>query len=155
MNRTQIINQLRNYFEAYEMVDKFVFDTHGHNSWKFFSTDLLHCLLVIRKELDKPITVNDWYWNGRFTQRGLRHNLSPIVQGKKRPYLSAHMMGKAVDFDVKGMNPNEVRKWISDNPHKFPCKIRLENRLNGKHINWVHLDIVSEKHNPKVYLFDV
>ena len=155
MKREQIINQLRQYFEVYELVDKIVFDVHGHNSWKFFSTDLLHCLLIIRKELGKPITINNWYWGGSLSQRGLRHNLSNMVLKKTRLYLSAHMMGKAIDFDVRGMTAGEVRKWINDNPDKFPCKIRLENRMKGEPISWVHLDIIDEKTNPKVYLFDV
>ena len=155
MDRYRIINQLKNYFEIYELVDESVYKKDGQRAWRYFSTDLLHCLLIIRKELNKPITINDWFWNGQFSQRGLRHNLSDLVINKNRPYLSAHMMGKAIDFDVKGMTAGEVRKWLYDNPHKMPCKIRLENRLKGQPINWVHLDIIDEKTNEKIYLFDV
>lgn len=154
-NRYQIINQLRNYFSIQEIVDDPVFSMFGQRAWRFFDTDALHCLLVVRRELDKPITVNNWMWGGSFDERGLRHNRSDMVIRKDRPYLSAHLMGKAFDFDVKGMKANDVRKWILDHEHLFPCKIRLENRLNGKHISWVHLDTVDEKTNPKVYIFDV
>ena len=70
-------------------------------------------------------------------------------------YLSAHMFGKAVDFDVKGMTSVEVRGWIVANEDKLPCKVRLEKNMKGKPISWVHLDIMSDPSKPKVYQFDV
>ena len=95
---------------------------------------------------------------GEFTQRGLRDNLTPIFKSKfenNRLYLSGHVLGMAIDFDVKGMTANEVRNWLAESDYLFPCKIRLERKLKGKFINWVHLDVKSQDKNPKVYLFDV
>ena len=65
------------------------------------------------------------------------------------------MMGKAFDFNIEGVTPNEVREWIRTHPEKFPCKVRLERNLKGSPINWVHLDVYQDAKNPKVYLFDV
>ena len=144
MIREQVINQIKNYFKIQEFVDQEVYSLYGQRSWRYFDTYLLNSILTIRKELEKPITINNWLWGGNFSQRGLRHNKSEIVMKKTRPYLSAHLMGKAIDFDVKGMKA-----------HKFNCKIRLENKINNKPINWVHLDIVEEKQNPKIYLFNI
>lgn len=155
MNRAEIITELKKYFNIHELVDEPVYSIFGERAWRFFSTDLLHSLLIIRKQLNKPMTINTWKWGGRFSQRGLRHNQSSMVRSKSRPYLSAHMMGKAVDFNVKGITPNEVRLWIVNHADLFPCKIRLERNLRGNPINWVHLDIVDEEKNPKIYLFDV
>lgn len=146
---------IKNYFVIQEFVDPLVYEKYGETAWKFIDEKLLDCLLIIRKELDSPITVNNWKYGGKFTQRGLRHNMSPLVSSKNRLYLSAHLFGKAVDFDVSGMTSIEVRKWIVDNADKFPCKIRLERNLNGKPISWVHLDIMSDETKPKVYQFDV
>jgi hypothetical protein len=81
--------------------------------------------------------------------------MSSIVRNKSTLYLSAHIFGKAVDFDVEGMSAVDVRKWIIENAEKFPCKIRLERNLNGKPINWVHLDTMSDESKGKVYQFDV
>jgi len=92
-----------------------------------------------REGLHKPMTINNWKWGGSFSQRGLRHNRSSMVQKKTSIYLSAHMFGKAVDFDVQGMSAVEVREWIVENEDLFPCKIRLERNLKGKPISWVHL----------------
>ena len=70
-------------------------------------------------------------------------------------YLSAHVMGKAIDFDVKGMKATEVRDWVEENQDIFPYKIRLENKMNGKPIRWSHLDVYYSRKNPKVYKFNV
>lgn len=151
MTRSDIIKQVSKYFKITELVDREVYATHGEMAWKFLDEKLLQCLLVVREGIGKPITVN----TSNLQQRGLRHNRSSMVIGKKSIYLSAHMLGKAIDFDVKGMTAIEVRQWIKDNERLFPCKIRLERNIKGKPISWVHLDVIQEEHNPKVYLFDV
>ena len=154
MSREEVLNKIQNYFIIQELVDERTYNKHKENAWQFFSTDLLTCLLIIRKNLGRKITVNNWFWGGRFSQRGLRTNLSYLIN-KSKLYLSAHLMGKAVDFDVEGMTAEEVRNLIEDNADLFPCKIRLEHFKNGKPINWVHLDIFSNSNNPKIYKFNV
>lgn len=158
MTRVEILDKLKNYFSASEFVDSTVYKNYKENSFKFIDTDLLHCILIIREELGKPMTINNWKSGGKFSQRGLRTNISSIVKKKSqagRLYLSAHLFGRAVDFDVKGMSAEEVRMWIKDNPSLFPCKIRLEHKMKGNPINWVHLDTIDEDKNSKVYLFNV
>ena len=149
------MSKIKEYFGIEELVDKTVFDKYGEVAWKFMDELLLDCLLIIREELGKPMTINNWKWGGQFSQRGLRHNMSPMVKKKNYMYLSAHMFGKAVDFDVKGMTAVEVREWIVANEDKLPCKVRLEKNMKGKPISWVHLDIMSDPSKPKVYQFDV
>ena len=146
---------IKYYFDIEEFVDKTVFDKFGESAWKFIDDDLLKCVLAVRKGLDKPMTINNWKWNGQFSQRGLRHNMSPMVKSKAGLYLSAHIFGKAVDFDVKGMTAVDVRDWIMNNSQLLPCKIRLERNMNGAPISWVHLDTMSDVENPKIYQFDV
>jgi hypothetical protein len=158
MNRTEIITKVKEYFSASEFVDKTVYSKYGDNAFKFIDTDLLHCILIVREELGKPMTINNWKSGGKFSQRGLRTNISNIVKKKSdayKLYLSAHLFGKAVDFDVKGMDAEEVRMWIKDNAQLFPCKVRLEHNMKGTPINWVHLDTIDEDKNPSVYLFNV
>jgi len=69
--------------------------------------------------------------------------------------LSAHCLGKAADFNIQGVTPTEAREWIVQNADKFPCKVRLEEKLRGKEINWIHLDVYQNENNPKVYKFNV
>jgi len=146
---------IKDYFCIEELVDKTVYDKYGERSWRFLDTTILESLLIVREGLGKSITVNNWKWGGKFSQRGLRHNMSSLVKNKTRLYLSAHIFGKAFDFDVKGVSSVDVRKWIVENADLFPCKIRLERNMNGKPISWIHLDTIAEDKNPKVYQFDV
>lgn len=146
---------IKDYFDIEELVDATVFKTHGQNAWKFIDKSLLDCLLIIREKLGKPMTINNWHKGGQFSQRGLRTNISPLVKGKTGLYLSAHLFGKAVDFDVSGMTAVEVRNWIVANAALFPCKIRLERNMGGKPINWVHLDTLAGDSDPKILQFDV
>ena len=160
MERKEIINGLKAFFSIDELVDKSTYKAHGDRAWKFFDTDLLHAILIIRVNLDKPMTINNWIKGGKFSQRGLRTNICSIVRKKTeslRLYLSAHVLGKGIDFDVSGMIAEDVRIWIKENKNLFPFKIRLEWKFNstGKAISWVHLDTFSEEKNPKVYLFNV
>ena len=153
-----MLEELKKYFSIKELVSESVYNKHGESAWKFICPMLIHTLLVIRKEIDKPITINNWANGGKFQQRGLRENTSNIVRSKtksKRLYLSAHTMGKAIDFDVKGMTAVEVREWLKNHYYILPYKIRLENEMNGKPITWVHADLFQEENNPKVYLFNV
>ena len=113
-------------------------------------------MYILRKNLDRKITINDWKWGGNFSQRGLRTTVQQIMRNafiRNILYLSAHPLGKAVDFDVEGMTAYEVRNWILKNQQLFPYKIRLEATVGGKPITWVHLDTIFEEKNPKVYLF--
>jgi hypothetical protein len=68
---------------------------------------------------------------------------------KYKIYLSGHVLGMAVDFDVKGMKAKDVRLWLIEHKSELPYKIRLE-----KNVNWVHLDVEDEPDNNKVYLFN-
>ena len=149
MNKT-----IKDYFDIKELVDEETFRRHGENAWQFICPMLQETMLILRENLGRSITVNNWPFGGGLTQRGLRHNRSEIVKDKVSMYLSAHMMGKALDFDVKGLTAKQVREWIVVNEHLFPYKIRLEKKFRGKEITWVHLDVFQNEKNPKVYLFD-
>lgn len=154
----QIYEYIKEFFAVEELVSPGVFKKYGERSWRFLCPRLLHTLLIIRVKLDKSITINNWKWGGQFDERGLRDNLTPIFNGKTKAgkmYLSGHILGRAIDFDVKGMTAPEVREWLVLNADILPYKIRLENKLNGKQISWVHLDMIYEERNPKAYLFNI
>lgn len=158
MDRFDIIDELRNYFAIHELVGPRTFNKYGDRAFRFFSTEALYALLITRKNLDRKMTINNWKWGGKFSQRGLRTNVQNLFRQMFKSfklYLSGHVLGEAFDFDVEGMTAPEVRQWIQDNQHLYPMKIRLENLKNGKPINWTHLDTIQEEHNPKVYLFNV
>ena len=139
--------RIKKYFGIHELVGKRTFNKYGERAWRFLDYRLLYALLVIREGLDKEITVN----SGKRQQRGLRTIVQQMIKKyfyKDKLYLSAHLLGKAVDFDVKGMSAQQVRMWILSHEDLFPFKIRLEDE-----VSWVHLDCIWEEKNNKVYLF--
>lgn len=147
INEKEVRKRIKKYFTINELVGSRTFKKFGDRAWRFLDYRLLYALLIIRENLDLPITVN----NGKRQQRGLRTIIQQMIKNyfyKDKLYLSAHLLGKAVDFDVKGMKAQSVRKWIVDNKKLFPFKIRLEDK-----VSWVHLDVIWEQKNSHVYLF--
>lgn len=157
-----IYDNFLKYFSIEEIVSPELFQKFQHKGNYFFLSRfdirLLSTMIIVRESLDKSITINNWKWGGPFDERGFRDTSTPMVQTKSKsdiPWFSGHVVTMALDFDVKGMTANQVRKWIKDNQDLFPFKIRLERKLNGKFISWVHLDIIDEPKNPWIYEFDV
>ena len=158
MDKGELIKEIEKYFTIQEFVGTATYKKYGRTAWKWIDKDLLETMLIIRQTIGRPITINNWHVGGKYSQRGLRTIVQQLVKNyfyKGSLYLSAHLFGKAVDFDVKGMTANEVREWLIDHKEILPHKIRLENKLKGKYISWVHLDVFWEEKNEKVYLFNV
>ena len=146
MNRETIIRELHNYFQVSELVCGHTFSRWGERSWQFLDTDYLAALLVIRRDiLQLPMTCN----TSSATQRGLRCNVCELVKGKKKNYLSSHILGKAGDFTVKGLTAEQARERIFQNAHLLPCNIRLEDK-----VTWLHMDVLPQFDiKERVYLF--
>lgn len=133
---------IKDYFGIKELVCPHVYDKFREQAWQFFDPRLLDVLLVIREAVNRPIYVNNYDSGGNFDERGYRCNICNIPKDKTRLeklYMSAHCQGMAVDFDVKGMSAEEVRRWIKDNQILLPYPIRIE-----EDVNWVHLDTRSD-----------
>jgi len=145
-----IREKIKKYFSISELVGSHTVSTYGEKAWRFLDYRALHALLIVREGIGKSVTVN----HGGAEQRGLRTNIQPLVKNKtlsNKLYISAHIQGKAFDFDVEGMTAQEVRDWITAHSDLFPFKIRLEE--DGNKITWVHMDVIYEEKNPKVYKF--
>lgn len=146
MTRNELINEVKKNFELSELVCPHVLNQYGDKAWQFLSTELLSTINVLRnKVINKPMIIN----NGTtFTQRGLRCNVCELVKGKTKPYMSAHCLGKAVDFHVNDMSSEEVRQLIKKNIDKFEYPIRLE-----EGISWCHCDVYTLDCNEKLVTF--
>lgn len=136
-------------FGLKELVCPEVYNKYGETAWEFFDPHLLETLDRLRVALHKKIIINNWSAGGKFTQRGLRCNLCELVETKtksKKIYMSSHILGKAVDFNVDGMTAEEVRKWIITHQNEIPYPICLE-----ADVSWVHLDMRDK--GRQVYVF--
>lgn len=135
------------YFELKELVCPHVLRTYGQRSWQFIDTRLIYVLDSIRERIGKPIYVN----HGDLTQRGLRCFKCDLVKAKIEAgemYMSAHILGKAADFDVQGLDAEVVRLWIAKRANWLPYPVRLESG-----VSWCHLDIFETATDQKVYIF--
>ena len=125
------------HFDIKELVCPDVYKKFGQIAWQFFDDKMLMTLDLLRDQLS-PIYVNNWDINGQFDERGFRCIQCSLVKKAikdKRLYVSPHMTGQGVDFDVEGMSAGEVRIWILSNQIKLGFPIRIE-----KNVTWVHLD---------------
>lgn len=141
MDRNKLIEEVSKYFNIKELVCPHCYNKFKDNSWQFISTELLSTLYVLRTiVINKPMVINTWATNGSYSQRGLRCNMCQLVKSKTSIYMSAHSLGKSVDFHVPGMDAESVRNLIRSNVNKFEYPIRLE-----KDTNWCHIDCYVPK----------
>lgn len=129
------------YFKIQELVSENVYKKYGEKSWEFIDCRLIKVLDLLREHFNKPITVNNWCFGGNLHQRGLRANKDELVANKKDYYISQHCLGKAVDFNVKGLSSEEVYKEILKNKNKFYLISRIENIDSTP--TWVHIDCAN------------
>lgn len=136
MTREDIIAELRPYFEVRELVCDHIYARWGEASWQFLDTALLHTLLVLRTEvLKRPLICN----TSTAHQRGMRCNMCDIVRGKNRAYLSAHVLGKALDLTVEGMTAEQARTVIKKQFYNLPYPVRIEGG-----VSWLHIDVLPQ-----------
>lgn len=140
---------VKDYFHIKELVCPDVHNKFGEWAWNFFDDKLLETIYILRTQILKvPMTVNNWHAKGSFSQRGLRCNRCQLVKSKTGVYMSAHILGKAIDFDAKGMSAEQARQLIKKNADKLPYPIRLE-----EGVNWVHIDVLDTHNGKKITTF--
>ena len=153
MNRNIIIAEVKKYFDIQELVCPHTYNTFKDVSWQFLDTEILHTILVVRRDILKiPMICNDYKYGGRWSQRGLRCNICQLCRDKTiagKIYLTAHANGAGLDFVFganTGMTAEKARRLIKANKHILPYNIRLE-----KSVTWLHVDCYDM--NVKVYEF--
>ena len=73
-----------------------------------------------------------------------------LVKSKNNVYLSAHALGKAIDFNVKDLDSNTVNNIVRQNAELFEYPIRLEANTDG----WSHCDCyVPYNSKEKIVIF--
>lgn len=162
LNTKQLYDAVLKYFDIRELVSPGAYNKYKHYGDYFFLSRfdkrLLEVLLWVRTNVGQSIIANNWLWNGRFDERGLRDTSTPMVQSRANnddAWLSGHVLAMAIDYHLKHQKPEEHREWLQDHEVQLPHKIRLEHHMDGKPINWVHLDVCDDPKNPKVYLFNI
>lgn len=138
------------YFRLEELVCKEVFYKFGDRAWAFLDEKIIITADTIRRLTGKSMTINNWLDGGEFEQRGLRCNLCSLVKNKTflgDIYLSAHILGRAIDFNIKDMTPQEVTLWVAFNKDKLPYNLRIEKDTD----TWTHLDTATTVDNKLIF----
>lgn len=126
------------YFHPYELVDERTYYDYGHDHcMSLFDDRILWTIDQIRKKLDKPVHVNNWFKGGKFQFRGYR----PYWCTEGTRY-SQHRYGRAIDFDVLKENPEDIRTWLLSEECKDIAKYIT---AIEKDVNWVHIDCRNDK----------
>ena len=87
-----------------ELLPKYVWDSYGDNGMRFLDTRIVACIKYLRNVLAKPININ----NSQFDSRTLRTQSS-----QNYSTFSCHSFGRAIDFDVEGMDSLAVQRFIT------------------------------------------
>jgi len=128
--------QIRKDFDLREFVPPEIWRRfHGASRW-FIDEDTLDLAQFIREYFGKRVTINNWHYGGDFRYRGFR---PPGCDGGAS--LSQHKFGKAIDFNVSGLSPDEVREEIFANKSTFMNE-GLTTLEDGEIADtWVHADL--------------
>jgi hypothetical protein len=130
-------------FALYELVSKPVYEEFGERAWQFLDERILKNIQAVREHYGVSVRVNDWKWGGKFQYSGFDEGVFR-TQGT-----SQHNMGRALDFNVKGIPAQKVRDDIVAGKIALPHPdVWIE-----KDVDWVHMDVrYSDKQG--VYQFN-
>jgi hypothetical protein len=123
------------HFRPEELVPEYIFGIFGKSSYSLLDSRILWTADALREWFDRKITINDWLWKGEFDQRGFRTQ----VQTAK---YSAHMFGRAIDFNVEGISAEEVQQRIRMGAGREPA-LRFVSRIESGTVGWTHVDCVN------------
>lgn len=152
MERNAILKEIKQYFDIEELVCNHVLERWGEEAWQFLDTGFLANLLALRRDvIQRPMYCNN-HKKGVY-QRGLRCNLCEMVKEKDRPYLSAHILGKAGDFSIEGISGiggmAGMRSRIKLLARAaLPVPLRME-----ADVSWLHIDVMPTPSGQKIYEF--
>ena len=120
------------HFEIKELVSPDVYAMFGQKALMFLNPKILYTGDRIRQRYQKPVIVNNWSMGGVLQERGFR---SPSSETGAE--FSDHKRGDAIDFNVAGISPEEVRVDILANPmcEDFKYITCIEMMINWNHIS--------------------
>lgn len=128
-----------NNWSIEEFVPKATFDAMGEHAIRCIHPTVLQFAIDFRSFLGRSMRVNDWADGGTLQFRGYRPDDCTV--GAK---WSSHRYGGALDFDVPGLDSQEVFEAILKLKlaGAFPGITRMESITlpEGKTRNWVHID---------------
>lgn len=124
---------MKQYFckshKIYDFVDREIFLKYGSKSWIFIDPRLPWTIDKIEDFTGKRTKINNWM---EFCYKKSIEEIEVILQqeniyqqrGFRNPWcrvgniISQHRFGRALDFEIEGMEPSEVQQMIIENQDK-------------------------------------
>jgi uncharacterized protein YcbK (DUF882 family) len=125
--------QVSKNFRLEEFVGPKAFKERGNNSIQLIDFKNIVIAQFIRDWFDAAMTINDWYKQGKFTERGLRE-----IDSTTGARYSQHRFGRAIDFTLQGFTAAEIREEILKNQLAFMAKGLT--CIEADTPTWVHVD---------------
>lgn len=119
------------WFSPKEFVPPSVYRDLGDRCLLVMRYNILKTAESLRSYFNKAMVINDWAWKGKRKYSGFRPARCRV--GAK---YSQHKFGAALDFNIQGMLPEEVRQAILANSRHFPYITAMELHTP----TWVHVD---------------
>lgn len=126
--------KLTENFYLQEFVPPDIFEQFGDNSLWFIDRRMVLFAQMLRTDLGKPITVNNWHTGGQYKESGYRRPDSTTGGD-----LSQHKLKAALDIKVSGMAPMEVREYLKRNFYKYNGLFGFST-IEKDTPTWVHID---------------
>lgn len=137
------IIEVSNNFSLEEFIHPAILKRVGDRSLDFLHPQLVLTIQALRDKFGR-ITINNWLWDGKFKDSGLRLPLGELGAG-----MSSHKFGCAADCKFSDVEPIEVQTYIIRHQSEFPSIVRLENALVTK--TWLHVEVGVRYGSVKVF----
>lgn len=129
------------HFQLEEFVPKAIYDQYMANSIWFVDMRLVEGMEWIRSYFNASIIINNWHKGGPLQNRGYRPPNTTV--GAR---LSQHKFGRACDFNVLGLKPDQVfdrlvADWGEVSKHTFFTT--MEDKADTP--SWSHIDLRCTK----------
>jgi hypothetical protein len=121
------------HFALVELVGPDIFKERGDRCWELLQPAALMTLDALRDKFG-PITVNDWFAGGKYSESGLRQ--FDTTTGAK---YGMHKYGGADDCKFKLVSPIEAFNYILAHPSEFPLLTTMEDATQT--VTWLHFDV--------------
>lgn len=120
-------------FFDHEFVPPAIYEHYVDNSIWFIDPKIVQMAQFIRDRFGKPITINNYLSGGSYQYSGFRD--SSCLIGAIN---SQHRHGRAMDFRIKGITPEETRADIIANFEQYR-KAGLTT-IEADTATWIHID---------------
>lgn len=126
-------------FTIQEFVPKNVYEQFGDKSIWFIDPRMVQLAQYIRDYFARSMTINNWSTGGSFNYRGFRDD--SFYANNKKGLFSQHRFGRAIDFNIDGMECDEIRNVFLANQNAWMDAGLTTIEHEKFSPTWVHIDI--------------